>query len=296
MISCREDQLPDKTCEAGFIASTGDEPCQEEPYEDISCPTGFIAVRGNETLGTSDFCVMQFEARDAGGNVASASSAGAPELTIRSSDAQTSCEAMTDDDFLGTFTLISNPEWMTIARDIELVASNWSGGSVGSGQIPRGHSDGTPNSVQEAGDGSDPYFGTGQSSSDSPGSGWEQKRTLNLKNGFVIWDFAGNAYDWVDWDATSVGYTNGPTDGGSAVWREIDDLVGSVGADDVSSINGYTSVQSFGKFYSAISSGGTVRGGDFDDTVNAGAFSLNLTIDPAAQYTNIGYRCVYRPD
>jgi len=35
--------------------------------------------------------------------------------------------------------LITNWEWMAIARDIEQVPENWTGGAVGSGMIKRGN-------------------------------------------------------------------------------------------------------------------------------------------------------------
>ena len=39
--------------------------------------------------------------------------------------------------------LITNDQWMTIATNIANQASNWSGNSVGSGALNRGHSDGS---------------------------------------------------------------------------------------------------------------------------------------------------------
>ncbi|MFA7576177.1 MAG: hypothetical protein WCY27_02920, partial [archaeon] len=76
--------------------------------------------------------------------------------------------------------LITNNEWMTLARNIELVPSNWSGGVVGNGYLPRGNS-----SSSSAMDGFNEL------------SGWT-KRTLTLTNGEVIWDLAGNVWEWTN--------------------------------------------------------------------------------------------------
>jgi formylglycine-generating enzyme required for sulfatase activity len=122
-----------------------------------------------------------------------------------------------------------------MARNIEYTASNWSGGAVGVGQIPRGHSDdaisddypnnplqgisftghkalaaasanGTPfnwNFADAAEELAAGYRGTGNTSAQPVGGGWEQRRTLQLSNGQVIWDVAGNVWEWVNFNETS---------------------------------------------------------------------------------------------
>jgi len=39
----------------------------------------------------------------------------------------------------GTYALISNPEWMAIARNVENIKSNWTSGTVGGGCLFRGN-------------------------------------------------------------------------------------------------------------------------------------------------------------
>jgi hypothetical protein len=261
----------------------------------LSCPTGFIAVTGNGTLGTSDFCVMQFEARNVSSTPRSndADASSSPWVSINATTAQSECESMSEGGFSGTFTLISNPEWMTIARDIEGVASNWSGASVGSGHIPRGHTDNSPSSALAITSTADSYDGTGNNSGQAAGSGWEQKRTHSLSNGSTIWDFSGNVWEWVDWDSGSAGFTTGPTNG-TASWQALTSLSGSVTANDLQSSGGYTSSQSFGQWYGG-SGGAALRGGDWGNGAYAGAFTLYLSSSTADTSTNIGFRCVYRP-
>ncbi|POB14830.1 hypothetical protein [Halobacteriovorax sp. DA5] len=261
----------------------------------LSCPTGFIAVTGNGTLGTSDFCVMQFEARNVSSTPRSndADASSSPWVSINATTAQSECESMSEGGFSGTFALISNPEWMTIARDIEGVASNWSGASVGSGHIPRGHTDNSPGSALAITSTADSYDGTGNNSGQAAGSGWEQKRTHTLSNGSTIWDFSGNVWEWVDWDSGSAGFTTGPTNG-TASWQALTSLSGSVTANDLQSSGGYTSSQSFGQWYGG-SAGAALRGGRWSSGTNAGAVALSLNAAPSNTGTDIGFRCVYRP-
>ena len=69
------------------------------------------------------------------------------------------------------YALISNAQWQTIAQNIENVATNWSGGAVGTGGIPRGHSDGTPTWPVAVTDLNDPYNQTANNSGEAYGSG-----------------------------------------------------------------------------------------------------------------------------
>lgn len=186
------------------------------------CPTGFVPVPGNHLYGTvgskGGFCVAQFEMKvdengdgigdsntscqngsygtwdNAGTNCAYntgtrslvSSAAGYPLTNISQTDSITACESS-----IGGH-LITNEEWMTIARNIEIVSSNWSSGTIGTGYIYSGHNDGTP-SAALAGDtnNSNGYYLTGQTSDN-------QRRTLTLTNGEVVWDLAGNVLEWND--------------------------------------------------------------------------------------------------
>ncbi len=262
----------------------------------ISCPPGFVAVFGNTALGTDDFCVMQFEAKKGAGDVPVSQASNTPWVSITPPDAQSACEALAGTaGFSGTFSLISNPEWMTIARDIERVASNWSGGSVGSGHIPRGHSDGMPNEALAVTDETDPYDGTGNNSGETAGSGWEQRRRHDLSNGNTIWDLAGNIGEWVDWDATDTGFTTKQSNVSNS-WRELTELSSSVTADDLQPIGGYDSSHSFGKWHggeeqnSAVSRGHRWAGGR-----DTGVFTSDFRFTSNTQRSEIGFRCVYRP-
>ena len=116
-----------------------------------NCPEWYIAVPGNEELKQPGFCVAKYEMScngldrhdDHNGwtdrNTQSwyyqswscdlVSKAGDyPLADITQSEAIQACESI-------WWHLITNREWMTIARNIEHVASNWSSGIVWSGYI-----------------------------------------------------------------------------------------------------------------------------------------------------------------
>jgi hypothetical protein len=155
---------------------------------------------------------------------------------------------------------------MTIAHEIEMTATNWSSGVVGTGMLNRGHSDVSPDSAIAVINANDPYIGTGNNSGQAAGSGWEQKRTHTLSNGQVIWDFSGNISEWVDWSMAG-GLTGGPT---SCLvgWSEFPDVACTdLAAADYMPLNpagissaSYNSTYGLGQFFGGIG-GATRRGG-----------------------------------
>jgi prepilin-type N-terminal cleavage/methylation domain-containing protein len=141
------------------------------------CGEGWI----NTGLG---FCVMQYEAKcPVGDDVGSDGCAyavsraeGTPWTNISQINAAAACKA------IGAH-LINNAEWMAIARDIESVGTNWTGGSVGSGVIKRGNT-GTCTGCYDGGD---------------PEAGTNALATLYLSNTKAIHHFSGNVWEWVDY-------------------------------------------------------------------------------------------------
>ncbi len=270
----------------------------------LSCPTGFVAVDGNGTLGTNDFCVMKYEAKCASDcntttDLPVSQAAGTPWVSINANQAQARCEAMSEGGFSGTFSLISNPEWMTIARDIESVGTNWSGGSTGSGNLARGWSartsdDGFQNSAVAPTTDSTCVYNSAANTCAATGT-HKLRRTHQLSNGSEVWDLSGNVWEWVDWDSGSAGFTIGPTDGDTGGWNELNDLVGSLTVDDVAPLGPYTSAEQAGRLYPYTSGGAALRGGRWFNGTNAGAFALSLVNDPTVSGSGIGFRCSYRP-
>lgn len=333
------------------------------------CPTGFILVPGNALYGTSDFCVMKYDAKCASvsdltkgmqpangsvcagekGGIASgvyknngsgcacvgnkqlvSTASGFPVAYIpladgSKNDAKTYCENQ-------GWHVINNTEWMTIARNVEKQAQNWcdkdgsncgfSPGTVGK-ILANGHNDNNNEiSASASGhgalvSGSDDQscFGTTTDGSNVCGGKSSQKRTLELSNGGVIWDFAGNVWHWVD--ATIArkdqpqSRTNGVLDHG---WIWSDFTHGSLPSVIVDSgqapalgydafrpsdplWNATNGVGRIFHFSSAVDTDSTqygfIRGGCWWHGYDSGAFCVHLSPRPFKQnIDDVGFRCV----
>jgi type II secretory pathway pseudopilin PulG len=250
----------------------------------LTCPSGFIVVPGSTTYGTSDFCVMKYEAKNVSG-VATSQVSGTPWVSISQTDAISTAVAA-----CSGCHLMTEAEWLTIAQNTMSVGDNWSGGVVGTGSMYRGHTDNTPTSTLAASTDNDGYSGTNQTTG-------EQRRTLTLTNGEIIWDFSGNVWEWTP--ATVSGVGNQPGDAGSA-WREWNALVvpGSLSPNPYPSYanptaSSWTSSQNIGQILSN-STDATLRslrrGGAWNSGAGAGVFALGLTSTPSTTSTFFGFR------
>jgi formylglycine-generating enzyme required for sulfatase activity len=149
--------------------------------------------------------------------------------------------------------LMTEAEWMTIAQNVLSVAANWSGGSVGSGYIYSGHNDNDPaNAIEADPNGADDYYNTGNSSPSN------QRRKLTLTNNEVIWDLAGNVYEWTQGTIAS-GRQPGLSGESAYAWKEWNDsslLMNGLSASSqpssigISGVSGWSSTQGIGQLYS----------------------------------------------
>lgn len=277
-----------------FIGCSGSDP--SDPTS-ISCPTGYAVVPSMASVGApDDFCVMKYEAKDDGSGNPISTDIGVPWVNINQADAKAKCQS------LGlNYDLISNPEWMAIARNIENVALNWTGGSVGSGCLKRGNIGGAnPCTGGDSGyDGLNPESGTGRNSLAS----------LTLNNDEVIWDLSGNVFEWADWTlggvlSTNIAQIDRPyvnSDSGPVLsWRELSDIdIFSVLAPAKSilpSNPNFDSSYGVGRYFSGTGIGGAPRyGGIWADGANAGVFALSLREASTSTLGHVGFRCVLRP-
>lgn len=285
----------------------------------IVCPAGFITVPGSATYGTSDFCVMKYEAKadDNGDGIGDtnqttgyntwpanthpisasrklvSTAVGYPVASISQPNAiAASSSAGTVYGCSSGCHLISEAEWMTIAQNVLSVASNWSGGSVGSGYIFSGHNDGLPSNalVADAND-LNGYTGTGQISPSN------QRRTLTLTNGEVIWDFAGNIYEWTSGQMTG----NLPSGMGSWGWYNWTAVSGGIFAVNpypsgtgISGSAGWNNTNGIGRIYGLSSESRLcefIRSGFWaDNSGDAGVLALSIGVSPVGIYVGSGFR------
>ena len=139
------------------------------------------------------FCVAKYEMKNDGNNEAISQKEEMPWVGIPRHKAVTKCKNR------GTgYDLITNHEWQSIARNIEQVPSNWAENFVGSqGGLSQGYSFRSERHLHplEAGYDKDGCYGTGQTCNENT---WHiHRRTHTLSNGNILWDIAGNIWEWV---------------------------------------------------------------------------------------------------
>jgi len=274
----------------------------------ITCPTNYLAVGPNTDVGVTDaFCVSKYEMKILGDNngnqaysaafVADSRTSGTPWANIDRDQSITECQA------LGAgYDLISNAQWQTVAREIELAQSagvylNWSNGSTaGANALNRGHSDSGPGNALAASLDSDPCFGTGQAScAINTHAHFTQKRTHTLSSGEVIWDVAGNVLEWVKIDIVA----GPPYEGGNAFISQQPWTTDLNHPEMWGPFGNYTA-KNAGEYgglgYGALgSSGGAViRSSNWFSTTLSGVFNAGLFYAPVGSGgPAIGFRCVY---
>ncbi|MBX3018224.1 MAG: SUMF1/EgtB/PvdO family nonheme iron enzyme [Bdellovibrionaceae bacterium] len=251
------------------------------------CPTGYIRVPGDVTFGTSNFCVAKYEMKNVSG-VATSVPAGTPWGSITRNGARTQCAN------LGTgYRLISNAEWMTIARNIELDARNWSGGSVGSGAVNRGNTENGGLQAASAND-NQSCLGTGQTCDLST---WNRlRRTHWLSNNRVIWDLSGNIREMIYDDFSSLG-TSPTFVSGVDVWVEHSTLSATNRTLLSPSSSSRNAAEGMGRAQGQSASAVLVeRGGAQNFWDSAGIYTVLISGDATgSNFYLIGFRCTYTP-
>jgi len=267
----------------------------------IECPDGYVFVYGNSTLGTSDFCVMKYEAKNDGSGDAVSTAGGLPWTDITQTAAIAAATATGGH-------LITEAEWMTIAADVLSVKYNWSGGKVGSGHIYQGHINNNPGSALAASfDDNDNLFGMTGGTGTTVGS--NSSRVLYLTSGDAIWDLSGNVYEWTQQAFGTPTLTTvdiGVSGDSTFVWREwtlgslnLGNLLtasrpGTLASiDGLSGITGWSADQGIGLIFANhadTSASAFRRGGNWHPDSNPGVLSLNLSNTASFSNSYIGFR------
>ena len=353
---------PTETISKNTQSQTENQPTQK------NCPSGFILVPGDPLYHTDDFCVMKYDAKCAlssditqgiqpdNGSACAGEKGGRFEGTYKNNGPGCACRgnkqivsaasgfpvtflplASNDQDNAKAYCqarrwhVMTNSEWMTIARNAEQVPENWcdqNGSHCGfapgtSGKIlANGHND--SNNEMNAGASSDgalaagadsqPCFGTTTDGSNACGSNGSQKRTLQLSNGGILWDFAGNVWSWVD--ATIArkdqpqSQTNGVLDRGF-IWSDFtpgslssvitdNGQPPSLGYDAFRPSNPvWNATNGVGRIYHFSGAAdnstvqyGLIRGGNWRHGYDSGAFCVHLSPPPStANIDDVGFRC-----
>jgi formylglycine-generating enzyme required for sulfatase activity len=118
-----------------------------------------------------------------------------------------------------------------------------------------------------------------------------ERRTHTLSNGEIIWDLSGNVWEWTN---DSIMAVNKPT-GGSQFTAMTG--YGTLSYDLTRPSNTWNSTQNMGVYSVGSTTGGPfafLRGGGWDDTTNAGVFTLILHFTPSTTNNFVGFRCVLR--
>lgn len=281
----------------------------------ITCPSAngtFIPVPAYPKVGINEsFCIAKYEMKDVGGGVAGSQPSIVSWGSIDRPNAIAECNAL--DGAMSDYFIPSNAHWQAIARNIERQASNWSSNIVGTGSLNAGNKDGGGNLVADADD-SNGCAGLGTNTHDAGavtndcGGGWHlNKRTHVLSNGEVIWDFAGNVWEFVSDNVTGdIAPSPALNTFGSDAWREFTLNDVNCGGDcfplsDAVSTNrnffgpegDYDSSHGVGQMYMGDSYGGIIiRGGPYNNT-EVGIFSALLYWGTSDTNPNSGFRCAW---
>lgn len=263
----------------------------------LDCAEGYVPVPGSATFDTNDFCVMKYEAKcvakaaptsgykepttPTGGydnnavpctsdkEVASVAT-GFPITNISQTDASTYCQA------IGAH-LMTNAEWMTMARQLEQVPANWDSGVVGTGTLQGIY---TAGGIMEDG-GVDT----------SPSS--RAQHGLQLFSGQYLWHLANSVGEWTDdmcmgGDGEGKYYTDNSPQDWTAAYLDDYERPTSGPSNSAWGVN-----EGMGEYSGCDPEGSAfVRGGDNNGSNGNGLFNLDLSKLPATLSEFIGFRCV----
>lgn len=240
----------------------------------------WVLVPGSSTLGTSNFYVMKYEAKNVGG-VPVSQADGAPWVSLRHSAAVTACAALG-----GGAHLITIAEAQTINRNIETQAANWANGVIGSlissgGGLKRGNGGITDSTCY---DGADPEYGEGR----------DTKAKLVLSNGSELWDWSGNVEEWLYSTGANgtLGVPSGVTFETSTSLYSWDNIALNEERPIIGPSNGgWGEIYGTGRYYGGVSTNVVFRGGEYLNGNFSGVFAFQATHTTSFSDPVVGFRC-----
>lgn len=276
------------------------------------CPIGFVSVPGNIEFQRNGFCVAQYEMSYADALVPNSTGWGNdwnsvayipgkaivsqvglyPIADITQQEAINACKS------LGSgYHLITNSEWMTLARNIESQGQNWSQWSVWKWILYNGVSSDLTLGCSASGWISEPRTYAARTVS-GVNAGCNIKRKHILSNGEEVWDLSGNLWEHVnkqdlydsipynEWIVSVQWSSNG------IAW----DNDGIVGVSDMRlnfSALSYGRISGMGNVYYANGTGSNImtRGGKADIGVYSWVYALSLSDTESSKYRHTGFRC-----
>ena len=160
------------------------------------CTEGFVPVPYHKDFyplsqDKSSFCIAKYEMTPHPDYHSMSLSKGASGLPLKvvHQEAFFRCKALGDG-----YDLINNRDWQMVARNLELVDSNWTEGAVGAGILYTGVN-GSPTALETNLDDINGSCFWGKRNACHLYK--EENRTHTLSNGFVLWDLAGNESEWL---------------------------------------------------------------------------------------------------
>ncbi len=261
-----------------------------------ACPNNYEYVAANSVLRTAAFCIAKFEMKMSVNQTALSVPSGRPWLANRATASQ-ACAA------LGVgYRLPTNAEWNAVALEVYNNEDNWTKGRVSKGgTLYTGFYSGWTEPIAVT-DEKNPYNGTGKSDG-------IERRTFYLANGKVIWDFGGNAWEWVSDSIYGSSYK--PDLSGSYVRAYHNNKWDfPAGSQQLFDFTGMSSVENrdvyLGQMFGG-QSGRVLRGGAVCIhsvgvtgifAANIGDITANEMQAPASwnlKMNNVGFRCVTQP-
>jgi len=322
-----------------------------------SCPTGFIAVPWNAELMQPWFCVAKYEMGYADdwlafwdttwntiwwGTVHPACTINNPSITNTSGNDCTSQDFVWWNGWIVSkawkfpiayltqhesiqacksiwWHLITNNEWMTIARDIESNVDNWSSGTVGTGGLYRGITGENSETLwcqTVSSSGSGTYTCIAKTLGSDTMKWWaskwsdcDSKRQLKLSNGEIIWDLAGNVREYVNGRNTITGENFATMQWDVCWWGELwyswswtwsctftnwysYEKYGPKTL-NLNESNWIWKIRSYKDWWTnrVFFRGG--NGGGASTADNMGVFAMNLARISSNQGANVGFRCAF---